>query len=190
MKKLLFIMSLVLIVITLTAQDKTRSVQFDENGTYVVYSGIPGDTLSGTQDTIDFVFKYKSGGFVKKIAVKIRYDLISGVDTTVHASLFGREFYDDPTWVSIIASTTSSVVSVNNTIQILTSDYTETTAAAVDFLQQTLVATKDTLTVAARINTPIDQSYRFYRLRLIVAGNDSVGKGIKIDEVELKFYTN
>jgi len=189
MKKYLILLAFCFVALISYSQDKTVSLTIANEGTYIVHSNPGADTLSGTQDTIDFVFKYKAEGFVKKIAVKIRYDLISGVDTTVHASLFGKEFFDDPTWVSIIAPTTSSVVSVNNTMQILTSDYTETTAAAVDFLQQTLVATKDTLTVAARINTPIDQSYRFYRLRLIVAGDDSVGKGIKVDEVELKLYT-
>ena len=189
MKKYLILLAFCFVALISYSQDKTVSLTIANEGTYIVHSNPGADTLSGTQDTIDFVFKYKAEGFVKKMAVKIRYDLISGVDTTVHASLFGKEFFDDPTWVSIIASTTSSVVSVNNTMQILTSDYTETTASAVDFLQQTLVATKDTLTVAARINTPIDQSYRFYRLRLIVAGDDSVGKGIKVDEVELKLYT-
>jgi hypothetical protein len=34
-----------------------------------------------------------------------------------------------------------------------------------------------------------DITYRFYRVRYIIQGDDSVGTGIKIDEVEFKIYT-
>ena len=36
--------------------------------------------------------------------------------------------------------------------------------------------------------TPVDYSYRFIRVRYIIQGDDSVGDGIKLDEVELKLF--
>jgi hypothetical protein len=50
------------------------------------------------------------------------------------------------------------------------------------------VTAGDTVNVAHN-HTPFDQTYRYYRIRYILQGNDSVGTGIKIDEVEFKLYT-
>lgn len=192
MKKLFSLLFLFSLITVAFSQERTTATQvIPENGTYLLYTGILADTLKATnQDTIDLIIKYQGLGFVKKVSVKSRFDVIAGADTTVSVSVYGKEFLDDPTWVQVIAATTSNAVAANNTIQILTSKYTEVTASAVDILGQTIIANPDTLTVAARTLTPLDKSYRFFRVRYILLGNDSVGTGIKLDEVEFKVYTD
>lgn len=234
MKKLFILFGLVLFAVAAMAQDRTVSVPAPWSGTYAKYSGSSLDTLGPVdQDTIDIVFYYEGPGYVKKIAVKNRYDVVSGADTTVSFSLFGKEFSDDATYVQIIGATVSSDVNADNTIDILTSDWTETVAQYTSTIAQynsTIASTKDTLaayialidttglmgypadsisypaqlltnsaktlvnaaqtiTNSAQTVTPLDKSYRYYRARYIITGTSAAGSGIKIDEVELKLYT-
>jgi len=180
MKKLLVIFALVLFAVAAMAQERTITRTLTKGVYYDKYTGVAADTLKATnQDTIDIVYYYQSPEYVKKIAVKIRYDIIVGADTTVAASLFGKEFSDDATYVSIIGSSTSSAVTTNNTIQVLTLDPYLTEAQYVTGR----VTGGDTINVAHSI-TPFDFTYRYFRLRLIIQGNDAVGTGIKVDEVE------
>ena len=50
------------------------------------------------------------------------------------------------------------------------------------------VTAGDTVNVAHNF-TPFDKSYRYYRVRYIIKGDDSVGTGILIDDIEIKLYT-
>jgi len=189
MKK--FILSLLasLVVIASYSQERTITKTMAEGATYYKYTGVAADTLKPTnQDTIDFVLVY-SGNYVNKLAVKTRFDTIAGADTTVSTSVFGKEFSDDDTYVQIIGATTSSAVTANNTVQVLASDLYATVAAAQDYIYQEINTNQDTVVVAERTITPFDKSYRYYRIRYILSGNDHVGTGIKIDEIEVKFYT-
>jgi hypothetical protein len=209
MKKLFILLALIPFFMGVVAQERTvtkigSTNALTETKTLYTYTGVAADTLKPTtQDTIDFVLEYRGTKMIKKITVKSRFDVILGADTTVTVSVFGKEFLDDPTYVEIIAATASGVVAANNTVQVLSSDYTlsygayNSTVAAhnIPFANPT-AATADTLKVpshiianAAQTVTPFDKTYRFYRVRYILTGNDSVGTGVKLDEIEFKIYT-
>lgn len=186
MKKLIFLFALVALFLGATAQERTVNLNTAKPGdTYVSYTGTASDVLIPTTcDTIDVIFWMRYDGYVKKVAVKTRFDMRTTADTTVSVSVFGKEFYDDGTYVEVIAAATSSAVTANNTIQVLTSDpYT----VEAQYVTGRITA-GDTVNVAHN-HTPFDKSYRYYRVRYILSGNDSVGTGVKIDEIELKLYT-
>ena len=184
MKKVIFLfITFLFAVLFLNAQDRTVSRSMKENYTYYKYDGVAADTLTENQDTIDFVLQYRSDWYVKKLAVKTKFDLVSGVDTTVTTSVFGKEFYDDTTYVQVIAAVASDDINANNTVQILTSDYTESVGASEDTFNA-----DSTITVAAKTVTPLDKSYRYYRVRYIYTGSSAAGSGVKIDDIEFKFY--
>lgn len=189
------------------AQERTVTKQMSKNTTYYEYTGTSADTLVSTnQDTIDFVLEYRNSSHVKKIAIKSKYDLIGLADTTVAVSVFGREFEDDATWVQIIASAVGSDVNADNTVQVLTSDYTETYGSYLSTVAAHKLASDTTgykyypadtisvpsyaITNAAQTITPLDKSYRQYRIRYIIQGESALGSGVKIDEIEFKVYTD
>jgi hypothetical protein len=184
MKGFISLIGFVLLAMLGMAQDKTISVSLDANvSTYKQYTGLTADTITINQDTIDVWFKYQSQGFVKKLAVKTKLDLVSGLDT-VSVSVFGKEFYEDATPIEIIAASTVNVAA-SNQINVFTSDYTETIASYVASVNQANIADADTITFAAQTITPFDKTYRFYRVRFIHSG---LGNGTKIDDIELKLY--
>lgn len=188
MKKIIFVLSLIAVVFACNpskAQERTVTRTLATGTYYDKYTGGTSDVLiPTTRDTIDFVYVYQSSEYVTKIAVKIRFDMRTTADTTVLTSLFGKEFSDDGTYVEIVASSASSAVTANNVVDILVSDPYIVEAQYVTGR----VTGADTVNVAHN-HTPFDVAYRYYRLRLILAGNDSVGTGINVDEVEFKVYT-
>jgi hypothetical protein len=190
MKRLLAFI-LVLFSIVAIGQERTVNLSIQNGGTYINYTGNAADTLTATnQDTIDVVVKYWGTGYVKKVAVKTRFDLISGADTTVSVSVFGKEFSDDATYVELIAATLTDDINTDNTVQVLTYDYTETTAAHdIPFTNPT-AGTVDTLEVPAFNVTPFDLSYRYYRVRYIITAASGAGSGVLIDDFEFKLYTD
>lgn len=188
MKKIVLILVIVALAIGVEAQDRTVSKSI--SSTYKKYTGGSADILTANQDTIDIVFEYTGSGYVNKLAVKSRFDVVLGADTTVAVSIFGKEFEDDPTYVQIIASTLSDAVAADNTIQVLSNDWYNTVTAFDVPFTNVAAGTADTLEYPAQTITPLDKSYRFYRIRYIIQGDDSVGTGIKIDEVEFKLYAN
>lgn len=192
MRKLIFIFG-ILAMITFAcnpkgagAQERTVNITVPNGYTYYNYTGSAADTLKPTnQDTIDVIFWFKVERYVQKIAVKTRFDIIAGADTTVAVTLSGKEFADHSTYTDVITSTVSSAVTANNTVQVLVSD---------PYLIEAQYVTEhvtggDTVNVAHNI-TPFDKSYRYYRLRYILQGNDHVGTGILIDDIEIKLYTD
>jgi len=218
MKKVIIILFAVLLSVVTFAQDKTISVLMPENTTYTKYTFSTADTLGPvSQDTIDVVITYQSAGYVKKLAVKTRFDIVSGADTTVNISVFGKEFSDDGTYVQIIAAAASSDINANNTSTIITSDWTETVAqytstvatttdsldadvSAIAYVDTssgdsivttwTLEKPAQTITNAAQTVTPLDKSYRLYRVRYIMSLTSALGSGVRLDELEFKIYTN
>lgn len=163
------------------SQERTISKTMTNGVYYYKYTGVAADTLTSTnQDTIDFVLQYQSPQYVKKIAVKTKFDTIAGADTTVAISVFGKEFSDDATYVEVIPSTLSAAVSADGIVKVLTSD-PYTVEAAYTFGADSVTA--------AHNHTPFDKSYRYYRVRYIIQGNDATGTGIEIDEIEFKIYT-
>lgn len=180
------------VALALNAQERTVNLELKVGETYKKYTGTTSDILiPTTTDTIDVVIAYQSTGYVKKIAVKTRFDKRTTADTTVSVSVFGKEFSDDDTYVQVIAAATSSAVTTDNVIQVLVSDPYETNAGYVGIIRQhNSQLNTDTLTVPSHVITEFDKSYRYYRIRYILSGDDSVGTGIKIDEIEFKIYGN
>ena len=163
------------------AQERTVNITVPSGNTYHVYTGTASDVLIPTTcDTIDLIFWFRVDEYVQKVAVKTRFDMRTTADTTVATTVSGKEFADHATYVDVIASSVSSAVTANNTVQVLVSD-PYTVEAAYTFGADSITA--------AHNHTPFDQTYRYYRIRYILQGNDSVGTGIKIDEVEFKLYT-
>jgi len=207
MKKIIFLLAIVLLAVQGMAQERTVNLTIPNEGTYINYTGASADTLIATnQDTLDIVVRYNGPGYVRKVAVKSRFDVIAGADTTVSVSVFGKEFSDDATYVEIIAAANSSAVTANNVVQILTSDWTEVTAtfnstvAAHTMLTDTTglsaypadstVVPSHVIANAAQTVTPPDKSYRYFRVRYIINGDDNVGTGILLDDFEFKVYTD
>lgn len=214
---------------SLNAQERTISKigstnALSESKTLYTYTAVSADTLTATnQDTIDLVLEYRGNKKIKKIAVKSRFDIIAGADTTVAITVSGKDFADATTYTDVITSTLSGAVTANNTVKIVstTAGQTNTVAAynvakdAFNLTVSTHVLLTDTAglmgypadsisvpsyTIAIPADTlefpeqsitiaDTDITYRFYRVRYIIQGDDSVGTGIKIDEVEFKIYT-
>jgi hypothetical protein len=190
MKKLFLFFAILVSFSAAFAQERTVNVTIPVNNTYYKYTAVAADVLvPTTTDTIDVVFAYQGSGYVKKMTIKSRFDMRTTADTTVAVSVFGKEFNDDGTYVQVIPSTVSSAVTSNNVVQVLASDYTETVGTYNAILQQVTTTNTDTIVFAAQTITPLDKSYRYYRVRYILSGNDSVGTGVKLDEIEIKFYT-
>ena len=220
MKKFITFLLISLFAVSVFAQERTVSKDLPKGHTYYKYNGTSADTLIYTnQDTIDLIFQVELSDRVTKVAVKSRFDVIAGADTTVAITVSGKNFTDG-SYTDIINSTLSSAVSANNTVKVVNTTYTETNVTAafnlteaaynsavaahdIPFTNPT-AGTADTLEVGTYniVNaehviaaaqqtttvTPADFSYRYYRVRYIIQGNDSVGTGIKIDEVEFKVY--
>jgi hypothetical protein len=189
MKKFITLIFAVLAAIAANAQERTVYAKLDLGAYAKTYYATVSDTLKPTtQDTIDLVFQYRGNQYVKKLSIRTRFDKIIGADTTVKVTVDGKEFLDDASWVSIIGSTTSSAVTTNDVIQVLNSDYSETVASYQSITQAVATANSDTTVYAAHTITPLDKTYQWYRVRYILSGNDSVGTGIKLDEVQIALY--
>lgn len=192
MKKIIFIFGLLALVAMMActpkganAQERTVNITVPLGYTYYKYTGVAADTLKPTnQDTIDFVFAVQLHEYIEKVALKTRFDIIVGADTTVATTVAGKEFSDHTTYTDVIASTVSSAVTANNTIQVLVND-----PYIVEAAYMTDVGANDSTNVQHN-HTPFDKSYRYYRVRYILQGDDAVGTGVKIDEIELKLYTD
>jgi len=197
MKRLIMFLVLAFVALVSTAQIRTiepdKVLQADPEKANSVtwhYTGLAVDSLTINQDTLLYNITVNKA-WPANYYIKVGLDSINGVDTTVVINIKGRMF-DDEAW-SLIETVTTSVISaeINTVIESITdADYTLGTASAVDFLQQTLVATKDTLTVAARTTTPtvsIKPSYRQIQVELILSGDDSVGDGVALKDIEWYF---
>lgn len=220
MKRLIILLVLGLFAFSVTAQERTVTKDVPKGNTYYKYVGTSSDVLlPTTRDTIDLVFQLELTEKISKIAVKSRFDVVAGADTTVAISVDGKLFSDD-SYTNVIASALSTEVSADNVVKTVSTTYTEShsvtafnvvkdaltitnaafdvpftnpsagTADTLEFPSQTLTVDADTLEFPTQTVTvtPADYSYRYIRVRYILQGNDSVGTGIKIDEVELKVY--
>lgn len=164
MKKIVLFLSLLLTLPLMTfAQERTVTVTPMSPGvTYSVYNGTAADTIVYiNQDTIDVVFTYR-GPAVSKLAVESLFSPISGADTTVSVSVYGREFEGAGAYTEIIAPTVSSAVTANSIASVLSA------------------------TAANAVNG--DESFRQFRIRYIIQGQSAAGSGITLDAVKLKIY--
>lgn len=201
MKRILFLICFLLVGLGSIAQERTVMLN---NGAYLdlsttkhyFYSGTTSDYLiPTTRDTIDFVILVKNQtSDPLNFYAAITMAPIAGADTTV-AITVQQKMFESGTYADLIASALSSaitttVITAKTTLGV-TAQETNTTAAAVDLLRQTVIANNDTLTVAQRIQTKQLNAllyYRYLKFRLIIKGNDSVGTGIKVTRFEINFF--
>lgn len=193
-----FIAFLLLLVIAFScgpsanAQDKTVTRYLKSGFYYDLYNGTSarGDTLTPNQDSISYVFVYQSPERISKVAVKVKFDLRSGADTTVNYQLDGKAFNDVSSYTSIISATTGADVNANNTVYNFEKDYTETVSAFVALTDTTGLSgyPADSISFPAQTITPIDLSYRYFQVMLVLQGTSSAGTGLVVDEIEFKIY--
>lgn len=189
------------VVATGIAQERTVVLNsgnyIDLNTTkWYAYNGTTSDYLiPTTRDTIDFVLLVKNqSSDPLNFYASITMAPIAGADTTV-AITVQQKMFENGTYADLIASALSSAITTtvitNKTTLGVTAQETNTTAAAVDLLRQTIISNNDTLTIAQRIQTKqVNASlyYRYLKFRLIIKGNDSVGTGIKVTRFEINFF--
>lgn len=160
MKKCIVIIAFIFVALISYSQDKTRTTDFPNSGTYAFYTGTPADTLvDAGQDSIDFIFKYHNAYSVDKVSIGFQVDTISAKDNGVVFSLYGKEFENDATWTAIIA---------------------QDTTADVDGLNKYYAAKMATIAT--------DKSFLHFRVRLFMEATSGSGDKLKIDKVELKTY--
>lgn len=201
MKRILFLICFLLVGLGSIAQERTVVLNsgsyLDLNSTkYYFYSGTTSDYLiPTTRDTIDFVLLIKNqSSDPLNFYAAITMTPIAGADTTV-AITVQQKMFETGTYTDLIASALSSaitttVITAKTTLGV-TVQRTNTTASAVDLLRQTVIANNDTITVASRVQTEqVNASlyYRYLKFRLIIAGNDHVGTGIKVSRFEINFF--
>jgi hypothetical protein len=163
MKKYILFSFALMLGFTLNAQLLTKGLQtFKGESTYLKYTGIARDTLSVLQDTIRIPFLTNKDWPYEWYGT-ITMDTIAGADTTVTVNLLGKMFEDD-TWASITTQTSSAV-----------------TTSDIKTIFKSMPSLKDTTD-----NEVIISKYRYLLLEMIILGNDAVGTGIKLDNVELK----
>jgi hypothetical protein len=164
MKKYILISIVLMLGLTLNAQLLTKGIQtFKGDATYLKYTAVAKDTLSVLQDTIRIPFLTNKDWPYEWYGT-ITMDTIDGADTTVTVNLLGKMFEDD-TWSSVTTQLSSAVTASTKTVF------------------KSMTNLKDTTD-----NEVIISRYRYLMLEMIIKGNDFVGKGIKLNDVELKLF--
>jgi hypothetical protein len=196
----LFILALAFYAVTF-AQERTVNLNaglpLDLKVTqWYAYNGITADRLiPTTRDTIDYVLQLKNqtAGPLHFYAL-VTLSPVSGADTTVAITVqqkkFAGETYSDLIASALTAAITAETKVVKTSLGV-TSEVTETVAAATDYFNDEITTNTDTTIVAARtitkvVNTLLYPGY--LKFRLILQGNDSVGTGIQVKRIEIKFY--
>lgn len=204
MKKLILVLFL-LVGYLLNGQERTvllKSTPVDLTTTKVVaYNGNTSDRLiPTTRDTIDYyliISNYPKDPIHPY--VNITLDTIAGVDTTVNVILMYKKFASES--YSTLTSGLSSVINgeVQKAVTSLgvISEFTETyTYAAHTLLTDTtglagypadsISVPSYTASVSSVVNSAL--YFTYFKVRLIISGNDSVGTGIKVKRVEIAFF--
>lgn len=193
MRKLIFLL-VAFVALVANAQERTVSTIVldrgisDKNYSYYDYEGDAtlDILIPTTRDTIDIPFDTrKSSGFNYNIICS--FSARAGVDTIVYIKILGRNSLNES--YTEIQFDSSAVVTVAGVVKTLNSVKTATIASAVDIIKQQTTTNQDTITTAVRtITFNAKKEYRYITVRLILPYNDSVGTGVKVDEVELKLW--
>lgn len=178
MKKFALLILSMLMVLTLSAQDRTISTKvFTTTQTYLLYTGVDADTLTEFQDSIAMEFKVNKE-YPCQLYILTELDTIDGADTTVTCYLQGRMF-NTQSWANI-ANTAGTVAAATENIV--------TTVA-----QQSGTMAWDTsgsvyVFAGTFTNTNVMNFYREFRLIYKLAGNDHVGTGVEIKSIAIKIW--
>lgn len=194
MKKFVTFILVAFVALAINAQERTVTMLtfdrglLDKNYSYYDYIGdATYDILiPTTRDTIDIPFDTKkANGFDYNVIVSL--SARAGVDTVVYIKVLGRNSLNED--YTEIQFDSSAVVTVAGVVKTLNSVKTATIASAVDIIKQQTTTNTDTITTAVRtITFNAKKEYRYITVRLILPYNDSVGTGVKVDEVELKLW--
>jgi len=182
MKKLFLLIAMLALIVNAFAQERTVSATLPRNSSYFIYEGTKYDTLTYTnQDTIDFVLTVKNKGVVGRVAIFSQFDTIAGADTSVSITVAAKEFEGD-TYAEFMSTVLDTVAEASS---ILMKSEISTIAFLAPYTN-VAAGTADTLHYQPIIK--FNNSYRYYRVRYIIQGDDSVGEGIKLEQLEFKFY--
>jgi hypothetical protein len=172
----------ILLFVSLAATSQERSVTLPNmtaSQTYYKYTGQTADALvPTTRDTIQYTI-YLNKEYPVQYYINMNLAPVAGADTTVVYTLYGKVFAGE-SWTQIATGTTSAVTTtINSPISSFT---------ATDYLASTLVFEADS-TVSGRLTSANTASYyRYLMLDLQLSGNDSVGTGVKINNLEFKIW--
>ena len=154
------------------AQERTVSISLKDGNTRWDYNGVAKDTLMETnQDTIDFVMEYRSAGAIEKIDLFMQLDTIAGNDS-IYVSLLGLK--------DLSGAATTLIASTGVLLDGL--DIVKELSLYQTFANDT---TSEGIVIKA---VPTDLSYRYYKLRMIQAANNSFDGGARVDYVRMKLY--
>lgn len=217
MKKILFILLALTSVIGLKAQERSvtlnqgRALDLNVSKEYA-YNGYTSDRLiPTTRDTIDYIILVKNqGSDPLHFYAVATLDTIAGADTIVSMQVDYKMFSNQDYSSLIAAAYTSAITAETLVVKTslgVTSETTSTvaqyvtTGTAFDIITDTTGLAgypADSLSVPATTFTTAAQTvtttpnvalyYRYLRFRFILDENDSVGTGVKIKRLELKFY--
>lgn len=192
MKKLISLFVLLLVVLGATAQERTVGTlelsknPLSGNYSYYNYTGTSSDVLVPTTlDTIDVVFLTKKTGW-NDVTVICKFDPVLGADTIVYIQILGKNSTNES--YTTIRSDSSAVVTTDGVVKaVATYDtYNEQIVVDTTSLSTALASTKDSVSFYISNVTYSAVSYRYITIRLILAGDDSVGTGVELKQLELK----
>jgi uncharacterized protein YcfL len=174
MKKLFSILFLASFVLVAFSQERTvllnngKPLNLSTSKTVVYNGGTSDYLLPTTRDTIDYTLTI-DGTADRQLQVyaNVTYSTIVGTDTTVLMSLLVKQCYSED--YSSLTTATSAVISSTNIQKAITSCGVTNIYASSTIPNSLLY-------------------YRYLKLRLILAGNDSVGTGVKVKRVEINFF--
>lgn len=179
MKKLIFLLSFLLIAVASFSQSRTlttRTITSDD--TYVKYTGVTADTITTAQDTLRIPF-FCARNYPMSYVINTTFAPRAGADTLVKINVYGKVFEDD-SW---------TLIQTANTAAITASVIVKTT-----FVEPILATAWDSVgtlgTFVGTITNPFTtaKAYRYWMVEYIIFGNDSVGTGVKVTKCEWKWY--
>ena len=195
MKRFVLLFVLILVALIGTAQERTvDTMTFDRNPngknyTYYSYTGTSSDILlPTTRDTILVPFDTKKPSAYEYDFI-MKYDPYTTADTTVTVKVVGRNSTNE-SW-TVIQTDVSSAVTTDGVVQSISSGKTASIAAYTMLTDTTGLAgyPADSISVPAQTITYTDKiRYRYIGAMLILTGDDSVGTGIELKQLELKLW--
>lgn len=183
-----------IIVLGAMAQERTVSlITLDKSAggryySYYNYSGTSSDQLIyTTRDTIDIPFNIRKSKRCD-ISVGVTFSPILGADTTATIAILGRNSLND-SWNSITSGLSAAVTTDDVYKEVTTfSTYDEKATIDTTLLSTALASTKDSVSFYVTNVSFSAVGYRYINVRLIITGDDSVGTGIQVDNVEFKIW--
>jgi hypothetical protein len=181
MKKLIVILLFAGLTLAGYSQVRTLSTRLlKAEQTFFSYTGVAADSLSVFQDTIQMQITVNKN-YPYAVSLRSAFDTIDGADTLVYINVLGK-VYEDDSWSSIIADSSAAVSAAANktvtnwtgNIYTITADTTAISVDSVGYYSYNVIRA-----------SAVADNYRYLLIRYIIAGDDSVGKGVLLKKLEL-----